>query len=94
MTIVEGDHCGYSDEDGPGLSSCENAEYYYKHCYFGFPLPSNHQGATVGSAVQTGLALDYITPWLEFYLKDKSEQWQTFITALSNSAVEYESGTQ
>lgn len=87
VTILQGDHCGFGDPDGPGRTECESAEYFYDTCYYGLPVPTNHQGPTLGPAVQSALALDYLAPWLDAHLKDDPAAWALFEDRLSDPAV-------
>ncbi len=65
VTIDFGDHCGFSDS-----SNCPIAEYI--SCgIFG-------QNPTMDNAEQMVMALQYITPWLDHFLKTKSGAWSIF----------------
>jgi pimeloyl-ACP methyl ester carboxylesterase len=57
MTIVDGDHCGFSDS-----TNCPTAETLSCGIFF--------QGDTIAEATQRSLTLQEITPWLDKFLKD------------------------
>ncbi len=89
VTISEGDHCGFGDPSGPGMTNCEAGEYTYHHCYGGMP-PVNSQGATIGAAAQNPLVTNLVVPWIEHYLKNVPDAWTDFESALSANGLAYE----
>jgi predicted dienelactone hydrolase len=66
VTINEGDHCGFSDVNGPGKETCELAETL--RCP-GFP-PT--QQPTMPPGDQNALVLDLVLPWLDHFLRGRT----------------------
>jgi len=60
VSFVQGDHCGFGQDDGPSFAECAAAEAY--ECG-GMP-PGANQGPTMSNSEQLSLTLDVITPWL------------------------------
>lgn len=69
VTVDAGDHCGFSDESGPGRNVCEIAEAM--GCLLG-------QGPTISPAEQNDLAARLLLPWLDHGLKNDATAWETF----------------
>jgi len=81
-----GDHCGFSDEDGPTTVSCGVAEVTL--CNPFFPL-INFQGETLGSVEQTRIVGELTLAWLERHLRRTSETMELFEAALSVEPVDW-----
>jgi len=82
-----GDHCGFSDADGPTTISCGVAEVTL--CNPFFPL-INFQGETLGSVEQTRIVGELTLAWLERHLRRTSETMELFETALSGEPVNWQ----
>jgi len=81
-----GDHCGFSDEDGPTTASCGVAEVTL--CNPFFPL-INFQGETLGSVEQTRVVGELTLAWLNRHLKRTSATMELFEEALSAEPVNW-----
>ena len=79
-----GDHCGFSDEDGPTTASCGIAEVTL--CNPFFPL-INFQGETLGSVEQTRIVGELALAWLNRHLRRTSATMDLFEAALSEEPV-------
>ncbi|HEY3355648.1 MAG TPA: hypothetical protein VGQ83_20520, partial [Polyangia bacterium] len=74
-TLTRGDHCGFSDRDGPGLAKCEAGEAAM--CFYA-------QGPTMTVAEQNQLAMTLVAPWLEHYLQQRPAAWGALQAALGS----------
>lgn len=70
ITLLQGDHCGFSDAGGPAQAVCRAAER--ARCLRGFP-PVNVQGPTMGAAAQNAMTARYVLGWLEHHLRGCEE---------------------
>ncbi len=79
-----GDHCGFSDEDGPTTASCGIAEVTLCNPFFPF---INFQGETLGSVEQTRIVGELALAWLNRHLRRTSANMDLFEAALSEEPV-------
>ena len=79
-----GDHCGFSDEDGPTTASCGIAEVTLCNPFFPF---INFQGETLGSVEQTRIVGELALAWLNRHLRRTSATMDLFEAALSEEPV-------
>ncbi len=77
VNILGGDHCGFSDS-----FNCPAAESLSCALFF--------QGTTISETEQRTLSLELITPWLEYYLKDKPDAWLRFVSLQESDLLNYE----
>jgi len=75
VTLPLGDHCGFSDENGPTTAACGLAELIL--CSPLFPL-INLQGETLGSTEQTRVVRSLVKPWLDRHLKELPSALELF----------------
>jgi predicted dienelactone hydrolase len=71
VTITQGDHCGFSDS-----LNCPSAEF--------FSCGLSGQQETMDETQQIFLSLQYITEWLDYFLKGEVEAWPRFKSLLLN----------
>ena len=83
VTVLQGDHCGFSDARGPGQSICVAAEA--AACTAGLPL-LGWRGPTLGSATQNAVTVTYLLPWLAFHLHGDAGAWDRFVRLLDTDA--------
>ncbi len=76
-SFIAGDHCGFSDS-----INCPIAEALSCGIFF--------QGDTMDEGEQIRFSTQLILPWLDHYLKDKSEAWSTFESFLNGDHIKYE----
>lgn len=88
VNLPLGDHCGFSDEDGPTTLSCGLAEIGFCNPLFPF---FNIQGETLGSVEQTRVVSALVKPWLDRKLKDAGGERDPFEEALSSEDVNWRS---
>ncbi len=81
ITLVQGDHCGFSDARGPAQAVCRAAER--ARCLRGFP-PVSVQGPTMGPAAQNALTARYVLGWLEHELRGHEEAFEYLTEALAD----------
>lgn len=82
LTITDGDHCGFSDVNGPGKGTCEIAES--TACL-------TVQGDTINSAEQNTITAEILKPWLDRFLKGDSCAWLTFQQRINDGRLSVES---
>lgn len=68
LTIKDGDHCGFSDVEGPGKILCDTTELAF--CLL--------QGVTIDPIEQNRLTAQVLKPWLDHFLKYDSDAWLVF----------------
>ncbi len=83
VTVLQGDHCGFSDARGPGQGICAAAER--AACTAGLPL-LGRRGPTLGSATQNAVTATYLLPWLAFHLHGDADAWDRFVRLLDTDA--------
>ncbi|GAB4304878.1 MAG: hypothetical protein Kow0097_02530 [Candidatus Bipolaricaulota bacterium] len=79
VTVLQGDHCGFSDARGPGQGICAAAER--TACAAGLPL-LGARGPTLGSELQNAVTVAYLLPWLAFHLHGDAAAWGEFVRRL------------
>ena len=84
VNLALGDHCGFSDKDGPTTLSCGLAEIGLCNPLFPF---FNIQGETLGSVEQTRVVSALVEPWLNRHLKEPAGERDSFEEALSSEDV-------
>lgn len=87
VELPDGDHCGFSDQEGPGLELCDTAEWGFCLMVFGM---GDKRGDTMGSAKQNSLAISLALPWLNHHVKQKPAAWAHFLTALNKPEFVYD----
>lgn len=83
VTILQGDHCGFSDARGPGQGICVAAEA--AACLAGLPL-LGRRGSPLGSETQNALAVTYLRPWLATHLCGDVGAWSELVRLLDTDA--------
>jgi len=76
VTVLQGDHCGFSDARGPGQGICAAAER--AACTAGLPL-LGPRGPALGPELQNALTVAYLLPWLAFHLYGDAAAWGHFV---------------
>jgi predicted dienelactone hydrolase len=82
LTIKDGDHCGFSDVEGPGNILCDSTELTF--CLL-------LQGETIDPIEQNRLTARILKPWLDHFLKDDSDAWLTFQQRIDDERLSVES---
>jgi len=72
ITIKDADHCGFSDS-----LNCPVGESLACGLFF--------QGTTIEDAAQRALTIEIITPWLKHFLKNDSDAWSSFTSAMDKN---------
>lgn len=83
VTVLQGDHCGFSYARGPGQGICVAAEA--AACTAGLPL-LGRRGPTLGPAAQNAVTVTYLLPWLAFHLHGDAGAWSEFVRLLDADA--------
>lgn len=78
--IKNGIHCDFTN--GVGNAPWDPAF----NCYFGGTSCGNGNGSSANQTTQQARTQGAVTPWLNFWLKNDCAAWNTFTTALSNTA--------
>ncbi len=79
VTVLQGDHCGFSDARGPGQGICVAAEA--AACAAGLPL-LGRRGPTLGSEAQNAVVVPYLLHWLAYHLQGDVAAWSEFVRLL------------
>lgn len=86
VSLPLGDHCGFSDENGPTTRTCGLAEIGLCNPLFPF---FNIQGETLGSVEQTRVVGALVKPWLDRYLREDPGERDLFEESLSSQDVDW-----
>ncbi len=89
VELPEADHCGFSDQQGPGLELCETAEFGFCLLVFG---GGDNRADTMGSEKQTPLAISLALPWLEHHVKQEPTAWAQFLDTLEKPEFDWIGG--
>ncbi len=81
-SIIQGDHCGFSDNDGPGLANCELGETFQCGLY--------PQGPTIAVLEQNELSIALFRSWLDHFVKGEAAAWTAFETASADPRLSFE----
>ncbi len=84
VTITEGDHCGFSDETGPGQSICTLAEF--NSCV-------GLQGSAMDTNEQNLLTLGFMKRWIEYFVRGEDNAWSEFQDRLADDRTTFQSGS-
>ena len=87
VKLPDGDHCGFSDQQGPGLELCETAEFGFCFLVFG---DLDNRGDTLGSELQNPLTISLALPWLDHWVKQTPKAWDQFEEALEQPEFVYD----